>query len=586
MKGLKLFFLLLSFVILLSPSECGDFNSQGQTTQEFSKYFKKTISFLDYSAIVSKDIVVNPSDLIRKRLAELISTQINLPRFYWESLPETTVSKFKQVVSEKAYSSLNELSSDVQVYIVPEIVRILDINKEMKALSLVSEADRERFISTKAKTFGIDARKIERVMNSGYIVIPFIDMARVVRDTIVEKKKGREVRIPGVRATINGGMAIYRVKFENNQYSIIFSYEVRAKSPSNAFVSVVDYKGNISPQDSAFMFAVPGLVSSFDMALREIFKLSAPVVEASFNSVKFDLGKREGVLIDDGFDIYEFVETITGEIKKRNVGFVRVSNVADNRYKKEYSSAQIIIGSIFGSGVIQKGMLAEERPRFPFDFVFGLSAFPVKVSSVDFYNFPLSAGVMDTVKIKKVSPFAYVGHFDINVNFGKAINKSQLWFILSANVGVLPLDVNFFGNDVKSGLYGNFSIGLMKKIYFRRLSVAFESRVGVANFKFSAKESSNRDTIEYALSLRKWLLQGGVGTGIEFVINPDLNIGVKGLYLISEKIDEWTFLKKVGDDEKRWKVRFGSPVSMSGFSFKVYFNISIKNFARVRKFED
>jgi hypothetical protein len=73
------------------------------------------------------------------------------------------------------------------------------------------------------------------------------------------------------------------------------------------------------------------------------------------------------------------------------------------------------------------------------------------------------------------------------------------------------LDVNFFGNDVKSGLYGNFSIGLMKKVYFRRLSVAFESRVGVANFKFSAKESSGRDTIEYALSPREMVIAWGCG---------------------------------------------------------------------------
>jgi hypothetical protein len=585
MKKLGLFFLILSLMAPVNPSLGQGFKAE-HMEGGFSKYFKKTISFFDYSAIVSKEIVVEPSDTVRKKLAEFVSTQIKLPRFYWESLPETTVSVFKQVVSEKKYSSIEELSSDVQNHVAPELIKILDISKEMRALSLVSEADREKFISTKAKTLGIDAQKVEKVMNSGYVVVPFIDVAKIRRDTVVVKNK--EFRVPGVRATIDGGLAIYRVKFKDNQYSIVFAYEIRAKNPYVVFVSTSDYKAKISPQDSAFIVACSGLVRSFDMALREIFKLSAPVVEASFNSVKFDLGKREGVLIDDGFDIYEFVETKTGEINKKNVGFVRVSKVADNRHRKEYSSAQIIIGSIFGSDVIQKGMLAEERPRFPFDFVFGLNAFPVKVSSVDIppSAFPPSADVKDTIKIKKVSPFAYAGHFDINVNFGKAINKSQLWFVLSANVGLLPLDVNFFGNDVKSGLYGNFTIGLMKKVYFRRLSVAFESRVGVANFKFSAKESSGRDTIEYALSPREWLLHGGVGAGIEFVINPDLNIGVKGLYLLSESTNRWTFLKKIGDDEKRWVVNFGSPVSMSGFSFKVYFNISIKNFAKVRKFED
>jgi hypothetical protein len=552
-----------------------------QMEGEFSKYFKKTILFFDYPAIVSKAIVVEPSDTVRKKLAEFVSTQIKLPRFYWESLPETTVSVFKQVVREKKYSSIEELSSDVQDYVAPELIKILDISKEMRALSLVSEADREKFISTKAKTLGIDAQKVEKVMNSGYVVVPFIDWAKVEIDTEVVKNKViiklvEKDKKPGVRATIDGGLAIYRVKFKDNQYSIVFAYEVRTERSHNAFVSTSGYKAKISPQDSAFIVACSELVRSFDMALREIFKLSAPVVEASFNSVKLDLGKREGVLIDDGFDIYEFVETKTGEINKKNVGFVRVSKVADNRHRKEYSSAQIIIGSIFGSDVIQKGMLAEERPRFPFDFVVGLSVFPVKVSSVNFY----STDVKDTIKIKKVSPFAYAGHLDANVNFGKAINISQLWFIVSLSFGVLPVDINFFGNDVVFGFYKNYSIGLMKKVYFRRLSVAFEGRSGAASFKFS----TDKDEIEYGLE--QWLFYGGVGAGIEFVINPDLNIGVKGLYLLSESTNSWTFLKKVDDDEKKWVVNFGSPVSMSGFSFKVYFNISMKNFAKVRKFED
>ncbi len=581
MKKLGVFLLLSSLIAFVNPSVAQGFRTD-QAEGGFSKYFKRTILLLDYSAIVSKNIVVEPSDNLREKLAELVSTEIKLPRFYWESLPEETVSMFKQVMSTNKYSSLDELSSDVQRYVAPELIKILDISKEMKALSLVSEADREKFISTKAKTLGIDAQKVEKVMNSGYVVVPFIDVLKVIKDTIVIKSKNEETRIPGVRVEINGGLAIYRVKFEDNQYSIVFAYEIRPKGSRDAFVSTSGYRGKISPQDSAFIAACYELVSSFGMALREIFKLSAPVVEASFNSVKFDLGRREGVLVDDGFDIYEFVETEIGELKRKNVGFVRVVKVADNRYRKEYSSAQIIIGSIFGSDVIQKGMFAEERPRFPFDFVAGLSVFPVKVSSVEFYNFPRSADIRDTVKIKKVSPFAYAGRFDINFNIGKRLDLSQLWFILSANVGVLPLDVNFFGDDVKSGLYGNFSIGLMKKIYFRRLSVAFESRVGMANFKFSTR----KDKTEYALSPKKWPWYGGVGGGVEVVINPDLNIGVKGFYLISESTNRWSFLKKVDDEERRWEVGFGSPVSMSGFSFQVYINISIKNFAKVRKFED
>jgi hypothetical protein len=53
----------------------------------------------------------------------------------------------------------------------------------------------------------------------------------VVKNKVVIKLVEKDKK-PGVRATIDGGLAIYRVKFKDNQYSIVFAYEIRAKGSS------------------------------------------------------------------------------------------------------------------------------------------------------------------------------------------------------------------------------------------------------------------------------------------------------------------------------------------------------------------
>ncbi len=551
---------------------------------EGQRYFKRTIAYYDGVIIVDTSVVKPPSDVALSYFVKLVSTQIKLPRFFWESLPDATVSEFSKLARGKRYKNFDEMIKDVERYLAPEFVKILDINKEIRALQLVSEADRNKFISTKAKSLGIDAEKLERVMNSGYIVIPFVDKFTSKRDTITVEEKGRERRIPGVKVYLQAGIAFLRVNFSNNEYSLKFSYEM--KDEDDAFVSS-EIKSSLSPVDSAFMLASKNVVLSFELAIREIFKLSAPILSAGFNFVMFDLGKREGILVDDGFDVFEFVQMPDGQIKAKNIGFVRVTQVADNRKRRVPSRGQIIIGSLFGSGKIVEGMFVEERPRFPFDFAFGGSSYPVKLQSGEF---KISTQVRnlglqnDTLIIKKEKLLAYTGRFSINKNFGRYYGISQFWLVMSASIGVLPVDIKFFGNDVKTAIFGAFDFGLMKKFYFRRLALTFELRGGISNFKFSTKVKSEKDTVEYALSLRNWLWGVGPGAGLELVINPDVNIGARVSYWFTGKTNEWSFLKKVGDDEKRWKINI-SAANMRGLVYQVYLNISIKNFAKVRKFE-
>ncbi len=548
------------------------------------RYFKKTITYYDMALIADSGITSLPSDFTRRYLSLAVALNIVLPRFFWESLPEVTILKFSEVAKMKRYRSVEEISEDVQKYLAPELVKILDLNKEIKALQLVSEADRNRFISDKAKTLGIDAEKLEKVMNSGYIAIPFISKFTSKRDTIEVFEDKKKVRVPGIRVNLEGGLAFFRVNFVNNEYSVKLAYEV--KDNGSGFAA----KGITSPIDSASVEAINKVVLSFSVAVKEIFKLSAPIISAGFNSVWFDLGKREGIYVDDGFDVFEFVETSDGRMEPRNVGFVRVTEVADNTRRRNASKAQIIIGSMFGSERIVSGMFVEERPRFPFDIVFGFGVYPVKLTAGDwkFSEFRELSSVRlpdnDTLKIKKGKLLAYAARINLNNNIGRYSGVPQLWSTIDANVGILPVDIKFFGNDVKFALFGSFNLGLLKKLYFRRLALTFELKGGISNFEFGTDIKEGSDSVRYALSLRNWAFGMGPGVGFEFVINPDINIGGKVLYWFTGTSEEWSFLRKVGDDEKRWKIKFSS-VHMRGFVYQVYLNVSIKNFAKVRKLE-
>lgn len=592
MKNLKSF-----LIILLSSISAilSNLNSQelGRVGSEmlFGKYFAKTIAYYDKAVLIGEMLKV-PSERKQKYFAFLLERQIKLPRFYWESLPVEVVSNFTEVCSHKKYGSVDELKKDVEHYLAPELIKILDINKEIRALELVTEAERNSFIATKAKSLGISAEKVERIMNSGYVVVPFIEKYATSKDTIVKTVevdgKRKEIRVPAIKVALQGGLVFFKVNFKDNQYSVKPDFAIDKDGES-----IFEIKGGneAAAEDTAFMNVVSSVIYGFELTMRNIFKLYAPISEVGFNSVSFPLGKKEGIKIDDGFDVVEMVEQPNEGIKLRRVGFVRVTRVADNTRRSRFSRAQIIIGGVFW-GRLERGMMVEERPRFPFDFVFAGYLSPVGIevgkfglrSKVD----DMLRGVdNDTLEIKSVGKFAYTGRFNFNLNLSNIGNlqSPQIWLILGVSFGAIPLKAKFFDKDVKAAVFGSFNLSLMKKFYFRRLALAFESGVSLSNFEFSIEKKIDSDSVKYALSPSKWFFGGVAGAGFEFVLSPDVNIGGKAYYQITPKTNEWSFLRKVGDNEKRRAIRLNS-VSLSGFAFQFYINISIKNFARVKKFKD
>jgi hypothetical protein len=92
------------------------------------------------------------------------------------------------------------------------------------------------------------------------------------------------------------------------------------------------------------------------------FRLSGQVLEKDEGYVGFDLGKKEGIRVDDKYDICEFEEKEDGSIVQTKSGWVSVSMVADSNSKEGYKSKAYIV-----SGDPMTGAVLSEFPRIPID---------------------------------------------------------------------------------------------------------------------------------------------------------------------------------------------------------------------------
>ncbi|HPY01521.1 MAG TPA: hypothetical protein PLC51_10340, partial [Candidatus Marinimicrobia bacterium] len=128
------------------------------------RYTRKSVAFLDALMVTDSRIRLNPED--EKYLLAAIHNRIRIARFDYNPLPDIVRYTFKEQLRARGAVSESELVDLIEATIVPEIVKILDIEKEIRAQNLVDETQRNSFISLKAKELGITADQIEQVMNA------------------------------------------------------------------------------------------------------------------------------------------------------------------------------------------------------------------------------------------------------------------------------------------------------------------------------------------------------------------------------------------------------------------------------------
>ena len=163
----KVFFLFCTFLLISSG-----FAQTG-------RYTRKSISYVDILLVTKKGISL--SDRNEKYFLSAIHDGIKIARFDYNPLPDMVQSSFRRRLSRRSYSE-SEIGELINETIAPELIKILDVQKEIRARNLVTEVQKNSFIVLKAKEMGITAAQLQQVMNSSYLYIPFLSHYKKERD--------------------------------------------------------------------------------------------------------------------------------------------------------------------------------------------------------------------------------------------------------------------------------------------------------------------------------------------------------------------------------------------------------------------
>ncbi|MEN3038982.1 MAG: hypothetical protein ABDI07_07525 [Candidatus Kryptonium sp.] len=381
-----------------------------------------------------------------------------------------------------------------------------------------------------------------KIMNSAFIYVPVISKYNVIVDNV-----------NGIHTTeLNAGAIWYRVVYKENgegDLTLVVKKETRGIGVARIGKEFKHENEKVDHKSYAFRTAVVALARDLQIATRDIpeFRLGAQVVEVYSNAVSFPMGKREGLKIDDGFDLVELQENPNGGIVQKKVGFVRVVKVADNvSNPRIFSRAQIIIGS-----GIEPGIYVSERPRLPVDIYVKIESNPFTLTWPDF------SGAVEK------SMNSYSIHGELVYNIGRNVNISQLWagagiFIGGGDAENLEGLKYIFGDKPDVSVWGLNGILIKKFYFFRRFSAFGRAELSFENITFSKND----------VELKHSGFGLGTKIGVEYVMTPDLNLGLSLGYRIFSKSEEWNF-------EGTYRNIPGLAGDHSGVVFSLYLNYSL-----------
>lgn len=468
------------------------------------KYERKSISYASILLVLDPSIKIEQSE--REYLIKKLREYIEMPRFDYNPIPVELLEDFNMEVKSRGSSvSIDEVVDILKSKFVPKIIEILDIEKEIRAQNLLTEEQRNSFIATKAKALGITAEQAMKIMNSAFIYIPVISKYNVYVDNLTMVNT----------VELYAGAIWYRVIYKENgegDLKLVVRKETKGIGVAGIGKEYKHEGEKVDYKKYAFRTAAIALARDIQVATKDIpeFRLGAQVVEVYSNAVSFPMGKKEGIKIDDGFDLIELQEGLGGEIVQKKIGFSRVVKVADNRTNpRNFSKAQIIIGN-----GIEAGIYVSERPRLPIDLTVKLTNNPFTVESDEMTGYSI--------------------HAELLYNLGRNVDIPQVWvgagiFLGTGDAENLQVMKARFDGKPDVGILG-FNGILMKKFYYKRFAGIGRTELIFEKITFSKGENE----------LSHSQLGLGIGIGIEYVATPDLNLGFNLGYRFFSESEEWS----------------------------------------------
>lgn len=554
-------------------------------------YQKKVVSY------VSKVLAPPSFGMTGKQLnaiASTVSNSVKFERFEYAPLPNSVIEKFSGEISGMSEYTVENVRPVIEKSLAPELMTILDINKELLSKKNLSEADRNTFLATKAQAAGLSASQLEAILNSGFFYVPYVEYykrstQRGEREEKNDKGKVvRKIKYTEFSHEIKVGLLWYKLNVDrSNNVSVSFIGAAQGWQEDGIQRSQQQDDGSDDDADwEAFSSAVN--VASVNIGNEtkkmEDFKLSGGVAEITTFGIHMTLGKREGVGLDDSYWVEEMEETESGEVKTVRRGFVKVRNVGDNKNNQSaFSYAQVITGSNYSPGLGVK-----EIPLLGVNGVVGFGKIPLFVSLFDNKNakFELTEynfGINVTEEIQDVfGPMA-----SLQMSLANATKISELWLQIGTVVGFFDVKGKFYipknsnsippvdSVDIGLSLTGNINLGLLKKFYFRRFGIVLQAdaKYSLTNFSATGKDKDNNE-LKYSLTHSVFGVAGKAG--MEIYVTPTFSIGGGIDYTTSPENDLWNI--SVEDKDKNETTRDdvkGPQIKYSGVGWFAWINYSL-----------
>jgi hypothetical protein len=495
------------------------------------RYTRKSISCVD-ALLVAGNFKLSLAE--QQYFLETIHAGIQIARFDYNTLPENIQQSFKRQLAIGEYTSEADIEALINNTLVPEIIKILDANKEIRAQSLVSETQRNSFIALKAKEIGITAEQLEQVMNSSFIYIPFIN---AYHEKWGKNKKDVDVRI-------EGGLLWYHVITAENPGVEKFA-KISSVGTGSAD-SDDDYKidgERVNAKDFAFRNAAQTLAMNLEVKTRELdmFKLMAPISEVYRRKIRFPLGRAEGVKMDDPFFVGEYIEKSNGKIRFQKSGFVRVSTVSDNRITPGQLSQAVAIKK----GDWVSGMMIVEHPRLGIDIAVKPRWFTLKIAEGAFQSDKFAVG------FENFNGGVAGIDLDFQCNIAALTKKRQSFLVIGGTGAIVPVKSRICSRQKLVNLFDIFQIsvereqensfatyfsghlGYLRKFYFGRFALHGEALLGAQGLSVGGKYD------EKNVSIINASVGGRVNIGLEYALNIDCNVGVFTGYNIFAPMNIW-----------------------------------------------
>lgn len=526
-------------------------NADSQTRQ----YERKSVTSL--GAVLFK---TTPAPELVTLINNRLKAHLEVSRFDYNALSGDAASEFVRKANATDLSSEN-IQRVLEETIVPKITRAVNAVAEERAKGNLTEEDIARAAVDKMKGSGLTAEDIKNVMNSAYLYLP------IVTDWNADDSS----------SAVEGYVAWYRIRQNKGNATIEKLKEAskiqKGNGSGNPTESYRLKNRSVNGTEFAKIIAINTWAKNLAVAMKNIsaFQLGGEVKNVDGNIVEVNLGKKEGVGLDDGYDVLEDIEDSKGNIVSQNIGFVRADKVADNiTDNSQHSRFKKYIG-----GAFERGIIIRERARLGIDIAFKVKQSTIKIPKELTVPFTMGRDINNNFvypwKEDVTSSVGIVASFALNI--AKMTQVRQLFFDVDVFLGTVsasqntPDDVVLFPYEPSlSTLYGNIYTGITDKFWFGRMNLAFSAKVG-GDVLWLTDTKAVENSFE---ELRIIALGAQFGAGFEYLVSPDWIFNMNVSYKIAEEPAKYELKIKGEDKFKESDFAAGDPIpDFSGISFSV-----------------